>query len=533
MGLAKVDSGTGDQRIKPKPGLNIIAGMFFDGTGNNQNNTNVYNLAHGDPKKHKAEDIAKAKKELKDMSDGKSSYENDWSNVARLLEFYDITNGTATEKKFKVYIEGVGTRNNGEDSSGLIDHDGGAFGAGQTGIRAKVKTGCKLLAQQLSKASGGQVIHNLTIDVFGFSRGSAAARNFANEATRFEEFINIYNPEQLEYDGDRYKTPKDGKPGRGYLGTFSKENGVQVNTVTIRYVGLFDTVSSYAPTAVLWPDFDDDIRELHLDAVRLARRVVHLTAADEHRKNFSLTNISSTGARTVAPSVSGATNVIHTAVGSKSIQLSLPGVHSDVGGCYRDGIEEKVLLFEGTPAEQKAENDRLVAEAWFTDDQITYDDKKVWGKRQMRNQYSYIPLHMMCDFANKFSANMFKKDPLETSRYLIPEKVGNNQSLLDYIKKRLYAYAFDDNTKPLVFDWFTNVHARHKNVSTPQQKKALQDELADQANLRVLRNKYLHWSADLDQIGMGPNIENRKIVRHVYDDVADKKNKHFYGSYDQ
>lgn len=533
MGLARVDSGTGDQKVKPKPGLNFSVGMFFDGTGNNQNNTNVYNLAHGDPKKHKAEDIAKAKKILKDESNGASSYENDYSNVARLLEFYDITSAVATEKKLKIYIEGIGTRNNGEDSNHLTDHEGGAFGAGETGVRGKVKFGCKQLAEQLAKSNAGQVIQNLTVDVFGFSRGSAAARNFVHEITKFEEYV-TNRPDDMEIsDKEVFRAPKDGKPARGYFGYYLKNNSVQVNTITIRFVGVFDTVSSYSPGAVTSPDFDDDTAELKMDAIRLARRVVHLTAADEHRTNFSLTNISSTGARNVAPSVSGDTSVIHTSASSKGIQLSLPGVHSDVGGCYRDGITERVLVQKGKPEELKHAEEQLTAQAWYTDPQLSIDSKKLWGTRPLSNKYSYIPLHMMCQFANNFLPKMFKQSPLETSRYPVPEKVGNNQSLLGYIKKRLYKYAFEDNSKPLVLDWFSNIHARYKNASTPQQKSEYQQELADQANLRVLRNKYLHWSANLDSMGMGPNTENGKIARHVYDDVADKKNTHWYGYYGQ
>ena len=533
MGLAKVDSGTGDQKLKPKPGLNFVVGMFLDGTGNNQNNTNVYNLAHSSPKDQPTDRIIAAQKELKDQSDGSSSYENDYSNVARLYEYYDIEGSTATDKKLKIYIEGVGTRNNGTDSNHLSDHEGGAFGAGETGIRGKVKTGCKQLAEQITKNSGGQVIQNLTVDVFGFSRGSAAARNFVHEITKFEEYISNM-PDDMEIsDREVFKTPKDGKPARGYFGFYLKQKNVQVNTIIIRYVGVFDTVSSYSPGAVTSPDFDDDTAELKMDAIRLARRVVHLTAADEHRTNFALTNISSTGVRNVAPSVSGDTSVIHTAVGNKAIQLSLPGVHSDVGGCYRDGITEKVLLFKGKPDEQKKEEEQLIAQAWYTDKQFSIDSKKLWGTRPLSNKYSYIPLHMMCEFANRFLPEMFKQAPLETIKYPIPEKVGDSQSLLDYIKKRLYTYAFDDNSKPLVFDWYADVHARYKNAGTPQQNADYHNELADQANLRLLRNKYLHWSANLDSMGMDPNTENGKIARHVYDDVADKKNTHWYGNYDQ
>ena len=41
MGLAKIDSGTGQQKTNPVPGINVTMSMFFDGTGNNKNNTDA------------------------------------------------------------------------------------------------------------------------------------------------------------------------------------------------------------------------------------------------------------------------------------------------------------------------------------------------------------------------------------------------------------------------------------------------------------------------------------------------------------
>ena len=50
---------------------------------------------------------------------------------------------------------------------------------------------------------------------------------------------------------------------------------------------------------------------------------MHLVAAEEHRKNVSLTDIASAG--------------------SKGRELFLPGVHSDIGGDYRDEASEAMV----------------------------------------------------------------------------------------------------------------------------------------------------------------------------------------------
>jgi len=467
MGLAKIDGGTGDQKVKTAPTVNIIIGMFFDGTMNNQNNTN--------------DRIANNAKYIKK----EGSYENDYSNVARLADYYTLKD-EENDKQLKIYIEGVGTTNDKEDSSHLTDHSGGAFGAGVTGVRGKVKSGCMQIASEIKRAAAGKVVQILTFDVFGFSRGSAAARNFINEATRFEEYI--YNTEQGDAypDMEAFVTPKDGKPGRGFLGYYLKQGGVQTNIVRIRFVGLYDTVSSYSPETLYSSDFDDDVLELHLDAVRLASRVVHLTAADEHRINFALTNISSTGAMPVGVAVKGDTDMIHTAVSTKSIQLSLPGVHSDVGGCYRDNVNEIVgNLLDANDVAQAVEEKRLISKGWYLDKQLIINVlEHLRGMRPLSNQYSFIPLHMMCDFAVNYQPKLFDKKKVE-SRYLIIDKVGNDTTLLQAIKDRLYNYAFIDNSKPLVFDDYANIHARYKGAQTPQDKADYQNELADQANLRV------------------------------------------------
>jgi hypothetical protein len=462
-GLAKIGPAGGEKKQKTSQGLNVTIGVFFDGTMNNK--TNI----------HEKEIQSKSYKDTVGWisKKGDDSYESDYSNVARLVKYY-TNKDTIIDKQFSIYIEGIGTIDKGRDSSTIGDHSGGAFGAGVTGIRAKVKNGCKQIAERL-KTKDLKLVQTLTLDVFGFSRGSAAARNFIYEVTRSENFIYIKDIENFP-DTQCYEKPKDGKLGRGFLGYHLKDNKIIVSTIIIRFIGLFDTVSAYSPDTMYDTDFDDDVRELHLDAISKANKVVHLTAADEHRENFALTNISSTGASPISSSTDGDIT-IQTAVSKKSIQLSLPGVHSDIGGCYIKNMDEKVFNILAAPVhKQQKEKERLIANGWYLENELIVNSlENLYGEREINNQYSFIPLHMMCEFANNYKDNLFDKNSIENTVYKIPRYGGvnnNKPSLLNAIKRRLYHYAFEDNNNPLAFQYYHDIHEKYKTALTPEERMA-------------------------------------------------------------
>lgn len=148
----------------------------------------------------------------------------------------------------------------------------------------------------------GVVIEKLTVDTFGFSRGAAAAR---------------YCVHRVLNDTGSTRAPKHALK-KAITGL-----GRTVEEVEIWAVGLFDTVSSLGVFLEL-----SDVGELKLNAVRFARSVYHLAAAEEYRKNFSLTNIKSAG--------------------GKGKEIFLPGAHSDIGGGYVDGASERKTLIDGS-----------------------------------------------------------------------------------------------------------------------------------------------------------------------------------------
>ncbi|WP_421180618.1 T6SS phospholipase effector Tle1-like catalytic domain-containing protein [Aeromonas enteropelogenes] len=279
-------------------------GVFFDGTANN-----TYNAQQGLAQieqwlNETCSDPAQRDKELQECKrsnlPAKDSAANDITNIGKLHDQY-ITDGQHGFTA-KVYISGIGTRDPvaGESRSddtltqGLdVDWLGE-----DTAIIGKVHTACesdilKGIHRSLEE-SGATIatVGRIEFDVFGFSRGAAAARHFIN-------VIDQRNDHPLV---NAMATFEDVQLKDGFDWT-SRED------VRIRFVGLFDTVvSSYNPAV-----------NVHIkpDSVE---RVVHLTALDEVRANFPLTRVTDDAAGTIIP--------------AHFTEIALPGAHSDVGGGY-------------------------------------------------------------------------------------------------------------------------------------------------------------------------------------------------------
>jgi hypothetical protein len=287
-----------------KIGIALRIGVFFDGTGNNANNT-AAGLLCGAQHPIAPQDIPASCKPY--MGDPDSSYGNDVSNVKKLSELYDaqpdaVGDGPLKRASRVVYIEGIGTRSGQEDST-----FGAGTGRGETGVAGRVESSFPVIQQAISRVlldNPGSEITSLTFDTFGFSRGAAAARHFANEIVR---------------------------TSRGQLGNVlrnlpeafcSKFNDQYKSDINMGFIGLFDTVPSIAG----WSNFGNikssiatGIR-LYLDR-RFFTDVVQLSARDECRANFALSRVK-----------------------ADHLEITLPGVHSDIGGGYLEEAQECVLV---------------------------------------------------------------------------------------------------------------------------------------------------------------------------------------------
>ena len=293
--------------------IKIRFSVFFDGTLNNKTNINQRLLSAPDNKL--TEEERKAATELKQKTSEKdqrkaaslykkhgakteseeNSYEGYYTNVA-IMEKY-VEDSAEYQLNLQTYIEGTGTLDKAGDKT-----SGYAFAIWKTGIPAKVKKGVENVVNKIRKNHTRKniVIEKITLDVFGFSRGAAAARHFIHQAILDKQIQNQL-VEELSYK-------------------------VQPQAIKIHFVGLYDTVSTYGVLKTALGIGSSNTISLNLDAITHAKQVIQLAAADEHREYFSLTNIRS--AR------------------SNGREIFLPGVHSDIGGGYRDAGSEKQIIYE-------------------------------------------------------------------------------------------------------------------------------------------------------------------------------------------
>ncbi|MGL5327084.1 MAG: T6SS phospholipase effector Tle1-like catalytic domain-containing protein [Aeromonas sp.] len=288
--------------------INVLRiGVFFDGTGNNTRNAQAGLQKVEQWLLETCSDPAQREKELRGCQMGQSpvkgSSANDVTNVGKLFEQYDITAGPLVAHS---YISGIGTRDPIEGDNGPeyrsddtltqgFDLD---FGGENTSIIGKVTLACTdtilmgIHDDLRDVLPSVDCIHRIVFDVFGFSRGAAAARHFVNVIDQKADHPLV---QAMASSPDIHL-----KAGFDWA---SRDD------VRFTFVGLFDTVvSSYNRSVNV---------QLKADC---AERVVHLTALDEVRKYFPLSRITEDAAGTITP--------------AHFTELALPGAHSDIGGGY-------------------------------------------------------------------------------------------------------------------------------------------------------------------------------------------------------
>lgn len=470
----------------------LSIGMFFDGTLNSKKNTEARWLAEqpiDDPKSLTDDEKEMIKAFKKSRKDKTSSYYNDYSNVARLWKYYD--------EPTAIYIEGIGTEDLEKD-----DTNGYAFGAGKTGVIGKVKKGCEKLAEKIKLLASVEIIEFLELDVFGFSRGATAARNFVYEV----------NKPACAGNGEEL-------PEFGHLGLILKEKGIEVKKIRIRFLGIFDSVSSHHEGDALLANaltysFSDDEADLHLQQISTAKRVVHFTADDEHRVNFALTRIVQ----------SNQAEDFESYKGRIALEKSFPGVHCDIGGAYNEGEEEVVGLSTEYWGIDDLEDEyyKLINYGWFTEGQLAFDRNKMKsnyliGTRTLSNKYSFIPLHFMCELAATNKSQLPFQRPSLESFYCLKDATKKPIELLKNIKERLRKHVFGKEDNPLIFEEFAILDQRYQDLYAPSKEYDEYQMLTqEQIDLRALRNGYLHWSANHRRLGMSPRLKNKMRERQEY-----------------
>lgn len=464
-----IEYGDPDKMVVKEDLVNITVGLFFDGTGNNRKNVSHREAGNSEV----YQKVSGTKMYWQDNT----SYENDRTNVDHLEKMYK-----KQALYFSIYVEGIGTSDDNFDN---VPNMG--TGTGVTGVRAKVRRGCEELVKQI-KARSSKNIDTLTVDVFGFSRGAAAARNFVYEITRGPYKAKKSETEDnttLYYDADGFPAAKEEMPARGQFGVHLELKKLKVSRVKIRFAGLYDTVSAFGIK------HSNDLTELNLNAIDQASNIVHLTAADEHREKFELTSVST------------------------GIEISLPGVHSDVGGSYRDNVNEEVSLAEEMLSilnREKlinAEKNKLISQGWYREKQMSQPDGyKLVGNRVLSNKYSLIPLHLMFEFGKAICQF---EDGQINSKHKIPAAPLSNSSLsLVDVYTRLRKFAILKTAPALLFNNAGQLQSIKNMVDHGVYSAAKYNETVKDRNmLYELRNRYLHFSSSWDGIGKEPSINDQ------------------------
>lgn len=414
----------------------VQVNLFFDGTLNNYFNVTTQDAEIR--KKHGGED---------------SSYENALSNVARMWEPMHLDRDGPD---IGVYIEGMGTTRDQDDSL-----RGYALGTGETGITERAQQAFGPLkdtvADKRGKRSPPAV---LELNLFGFSRGAATARHFASL---------LRNPEEI---------------AKHFTDDWS---GVHIE---VNFVGLFDTVSSEGLA------YDNDVHDLGLRFVNdAARRVFHVVALDEYRKNFSLTTIAS---------ACQATSLNEGVRAPMGCELGIPGAHSDVGGGYRSGTDKvEAPEVRDLPATQKIQteqglatvpgpHDFVYAKGWYgPQDHHPSRWHPNRHQRQVQGDYYKVGLSIMVDMAERYTTTAYS----ERFKALMLSQVHDVGQVQTQLRAFAKAKVFAPG-QPQQLDWPLDTHLGLEPA-------------------KAFRHAYLHVSFS-DSTGMGPRYKNDTELERLH-----------------
>ncbi|WP_324661852.1 T6SS phospholipase effector Tle1-like catalytic domain-containing protein [Enterobacter bugandensis] len=295
-------------RRVPVRGITLTVGIFFDGTGNNRANSDDLRMAYAHCAGLVGEERARACAKYEEHAReglGNASWQGGITNISRLNDLYKSDTVLGEDQmaaQVKVYVSGIGTAN-GESDSMLGKALGSSLIRQFEGVVTKTDEALEEIASALNVFIGRNrdkvAIAKVQFDVFGFSRGAAAARHFANRVMNQDAEIAAAIDKGLDLTGHHGKAAGE-----------------------VRFLGLFDTVAAIGSLLNFYgingrsnPGVNLELRP------SVAQKVFQISAMHECRYNFSLNSIAG-----MWP------------------ELALPGAHSDIGGGYNAGEDEISLL---------------------------------------------------------------------------------------------------------------------------------------------------------------------------------------------
>ena len=413
---------------QPENTIILYIGMFFDGTGNNRFNSEslYYTKVKGNNDRIKSSEIppqlsfthTPEKIKEKDISkiniSNRDSYWNPYSNIVKLYDLYkEKSEAKGKTHIIKQYVEGIGTEKYKEDSVG-----GSSIGRGDTGIIAKVERGIKdLVKEKIAALPKDKKIYKIVFDVFGFSRGAAAARHFCNEVKKPAYYVTRTKQDPYDkYDRNaRILTDEKDlvKHAGGILGAELKKirlkpYGETYNNIEIRFLGLFDTVVSdlvvkenigykltpfFNGIPIIAQEYLEDIKT-NISGLGI-KKVFQIRANDEWRANFAYT-----------PTEDGYT-------------LHMLGAHSDIGGGYAELDKYTSILgfFDAKEGDEEMFKQQEKVRKYFIDGDYCKENE-IWFEKNYEHTSDFSiessPTETTTIYKKKISDHYI----LKTSRYI-------------------------------------------------------------------------------------------------------------------
>ncbi len=343
-----------------KDTINVLMGVFFDGCDSRNHDIRYYRKRKGN--------VDWTKQNIWEKSN-----ETEYTNVAYLYNAYKHTLEEKPNSEYdyirRIYVSGFDNADVGNiataSSLEVLKRD----------IVSKVKSGCKKIYNDLSividvaseKFPVAKV--NLLLDVYGEGRGAAIARVFVNSFNKPQKNDGEEETSFMSYWIDQL----------GYV--YSDDEKVEVS-VEVRFVGLYDTISTYIKK-------DDGIESdsildlgLNCGEESTVKRGVHFCAADEYRSKFPLATVDS----------------------YKNIdEFIFPGSHSDIAGGYRKVVQERLMINQVLNNIRLEKNHKIglkevpgfIKQGWYSLSESSVDNLEIEPCREVVNTYSLVFLFLM------------------------------------------------------------------------------------------------------------------------------------------
>lgn len=406
-----------------------------------------------------------------------------FSNIAILYSGYKPEPKKKNSKQYSIYIEGAGAVDLSHQILGKLkgNVNGLGFGLGETGVVALVSKAVyyvnnyiESIKSEFKELNEGEKI-NIHFNVFGFSRGASCSRLFSYLVTREKgdslgkretEFADFYAKGLYYGDGKKEK-----------LHFLENDN----YNKTIDFLGIYDTVVSIGllkqkdgwvnPARQVYslaPNYNDNWHYKNVSEYGMyststeykcadkIKNICHICAMDEYRENFAVTDVGKV-------------------VGGNTVEIFIPGCHSDIGGGYYDGEEEQEIIIKKVTEKaeyreidengdfrpiQVAEKDVPVSQSQDVSNRNTIEHKDTKGVMDYLKENYPAPFGLIDELASSKVVN----DVVNKSSGMMNDIRNKSLDTLDYINNSLPQLRGETNKKNvyMIFPEYKSSDYQHK-----------------------------------------------------------------------